>query len=237
VLRLAGGDNVRDLGGLETRDGRHTRGGRLFRGALLASLVGADVELLIDRVGLRTVVDLRSSLEIAHAPGSWSEHGVEWINCPFRLGRRAALPGPGVDNVAAYMGFLDADHEPVVVAARRLMDPSSHPALFHCAAGKDRTGVLSALLLDVLGVQRQAIADDYALTTEALPRVLERLGALEPYRAMLAGTTAADHEPRAEDLIGFLQLLDERHGGAEEWLLGHGLAAGVIERFRSAVLQ
>jgi hypothetical protein len=234
VLRLAGADNVRDLGGLPTSDGREVRRGCLFRGELM--LIEADVELLIWRVGLRSVVDLRTRGEVRHNVARWVDHEVDWIHCPFSLGRLAPVPGPGADYVASYMSFLEAGPGPVLLAARTLMSPSSHPALFHCAAGKDRTGVLCALLLDVLGVVREAIAEDYAMTSDRLPQVLQRLGTLEPYRRTLGGSVAADHEARAETMLAFLRQLDERHGGSKAWFLAHGLSADQLAAYQSAML-
>jgi protein tyrosine/serine phosphatase len=236
-LSLEGADNVRDLGGLPTVDGRRTRRGRLFRGELIPALVEADVEILVAKVGLRSVVDLRTRGEVRHHAGTWLEHDVAWIHCPFRVSGFGPVPGPGADYVAAYLGFLAADPRPVLLAAGTLMNPGSHPALFHCAAGKDRTGVLSALLLDVLGVSRQAIGEDYALTSRALAQVLERLAGLEPYRDNLRGADAADHEARAETMIDFLQQLDDRHGGAEAWFRAQGMAPEVIDGFRAAMLE
>jgi protein tyrosine/serine phosphatase len=237
VLRLAGADNVRDLGGLPTVDGRRTRRGRLFRGELIAPLLEADVEILVAQVGLRSVVDLRTRGEVRHIPGTWLEHGVAWIHCPFRLGEFGPVPGPGADYVAGYLGFLAADPRPVLLAAGTLMKPDSHPALFHCAAGKDRTGVLSALLLDVLGVSRPVIAEDYAMTSHGLAHVLARLADLEPYSRTLKDADAADHEAVAETMIAFLEALDRRHGGAEAWFVAHGLARDAIDRFRAAMLE
>jgi protein-tyrosine phosphatase len=235
-LRLAGADNVRDLGGLPTRDRAFTRSGRLFRGELMPSLVEADVELLIGKVGLNGVVDLRTRGEVKHNPGRWLEHGVAWVHCPFRLGESAPVPGPGVDYVAAYLGFLDSGPRPVVFAAATLMNPEFHPALFHCAAGKDRTGVLSALLLDAIGVTPEAIASDYAMTAGAFPQVFERLRTMEPYWRSLSGTVAADHEAREETMIAFLSRLWELHGGAAAWLLAHGLVPELLEVFRRTML-
>lgn len=234
VLRLVGADNVRDLGGLPTADGRQTRRGRLFRGELM--LIEADVELLIARVGLRSVVDLRTRGEVRHNLARWLDHEVDWIHCPFSLGRLAPVPGPGADYVAAYMGFLEAGPEPVLLAARTLISASSQPALFHCAAGKDRTGVLCALLLDVLGVLRRAIAEDYAMTSERLPQVLRRLGELQPYSRTLEGSVAADHEVRAETMLAFLDELDKRHGGPESWFLAQGLSPDALVAYRDSML-
>jgi protein-tyrosine phosphatase len=235
VLRLAGADNVRDLGGLPA-GGRTTLRGRIFRGELLSELVEADVDLLIGRVGLRTVVDLRTRGEVRHSVARWVEHDVEWVHCPFSGLGHAPVPGPGVDYVGAYLGFLESGPEAVRLAARTVMRVDSHPVLFHCAAGKDRTGVLCALLLDVLGVDRNRIAEDYAMTSERLEQVFERLVVLEPYQRTLLGSTAADHAPLAETMLSFLATLDERYGGAEGWLLASGCPDDEIAAFRRSML-
>jgi protein-tyrosine phosphatase len=236
MMRLAGADNVRDLGGLPAAGDRRTRPGRIFRGELLPSLVEEDVEILIREVGLRTVVDLRTRSEVRHGAGGWMEHGVAWVNAPFKLGKLAPIPGPGADYIAAYLGFLEGRPRAVVLAAETLMRPGSHPALFHCAAGKDRTGVLSALLLDVLGVPHEVIAEDYELTSLGLPQVLERLQGIEPYSAGLAGSVPADHAPQAATMDAFLRELHRRHGGSEPWLVDHGVAPELIGGFREAML-
>ena len=236
VLRLAGADNVRDLGGLPARDGRITRRGRIFRGELLPSLLDEDVETLVRRAGLRTVVDLRTRAEIRHHPGDWLRHGVAWVNAPLRLGGFGPVPDAGDDHVEGYIGFLMGRPQAIVLAAETLMADGSHPALFHCAAGKDRTGVICALLLDVLGVEREAIGADYALTGAGLPGVFRRLVGLEPYRGTLAGADPADHIPHAETITAFLDQLDARSGGAEAWLVAHGVDPSLIAGFRAVML-
>jgi hypothetical protein len=235
VLRLAGADNARDLGGLPTVNGGTVRFGRLFRGELLSRLSGPDVEILVKRVGLRTVVDLRSRDEVRYEVGSWFEHEVAWVNCPFKLGAFGPVPGPGADYVAGYLAFLDGRPAAVVHAVRTLIDPAHQPAIFHCAAGKDRTGILAALLLDVLGVHREAIAEDYAQSGEGLARVFERLGAIEPYGA-LRSVDPCDHRPVAATISEFLDAVDCNHGGAVRWLTDHGLDARAIARFRTAMV-
>jgi protein-tyrosine phosphatase len=235
-LALAGAENVRDLGGLPLEGGGTTVRGRLFRGELLPSLIAPDLEILRDRVGLRTVVDLRSRSEVRGQPGTWVENGMAWIHCPFNLRGHAAIPESSADWVAVYMSYLESSPPPIVLAANTLMAPSMYPALFHCAAGKDRTGVLSALLLDVLGVRRQAIGADYARTGEVITTVIGRLKKIEPYGRMLAGIDPSNYDPRAATIVAFLEQLDARHGGAEAWLLEHGVAAETIASFRRALV-
>jgi hypothetical protein len=209
----------------------------LLRGELLASLLDEDVQVLIGAIGLRTVVDLRSEVEVGHHRAAWEEHGVTWVHCPFALQLSGAVPRSGIDYAAAYMGYLDDDPAAVVLAARTALDPASRPVLFHCAAGKDRTGVLAAILLELLDVPRETIAEDYAATTLVLAEMLPALAALEPYRARLTGADPAQYAAVAEHMHAFLELLRRRHGGARAWLEAHGVPAAEIEAFRGAMLE
>lgn len=236
LLRLAGADNARDLGGLPTASGALTRRGRLFRAALMPELLPQDVDLLVTRVGLRTVVDLRSAAEAKAVPLAWHEHDIRWVHCPVYIGRARPVGAPHLDYAAGYREYLTIDPEPVLRAVRTLIDSEAQPALFHCAAGKDRTGVVAALLLDVLGVPAQTIAEDYALTLDALPAILRRLSALPLYRS-LRGTKLQDHVPEAQTMLRFLRSLHDELGGAAAWLQGHGVSPEAIHAFRAEMLQ
>ena len=94
--------------------------------------------------------------------------------------------------------------------------------LVHCAAGKDRTGVVVALALAAVGVQREAIVADYVLTGERIGEIMARLRASETYRADLEPYTDESRKPHAEILERVLEVLDEEHGGPLGWLAAHG---------------
>jgi protein tyrosine/serine phosphatase len=230
VIELERAHNVRDLGGLPTTAGRTTRHGRLVRAEFTDLVAPGDVDRLVRRIGLKTVVDLRRRSEIRHESVPWHDHGVHWHNLPFGLGKGSAVAIGKADYVAIYLGYLENDPATVVKAVELLLDPDAHPAMFHCAAGKDRTGVLSALLLDVAGVTHDAIAEDYALSAAGLEAVLARLAAQAPYEKMLAGYTVEDNVPVPGVMLDFL----DRLGGARSWLLGHGVSEQRLERFRTA---
>lgn len=117
------------------------------------------------------------------------------------------------------------------------MDPDQQPALFHCAAGRDRTGVIAVLLLDALGVTREAMMADYALTAHGIAPIIDRLAGSEPYRAQLAGTTAADHQPRVAVMSAFLEWLEENWGGARPWMREHGVTTAELRSFEHALLE
>jgi len=227
VIQVDSGHNVRDLGGLPTVDGRTTAYGKLVRAEFTAA------PELADRLRLRTVVDLRRPRETEHESVAWAEHGVRWINLPFGLGKASAVAGAGADFPSVYLGYLEHNPKTVIEAAAILMEPDNLPAMFHCAAGKDRTGVLSALLLDVLGVERAAIADDYALSGPAVEPILARLSQLPPYETMLASYDVAAHMPDRAAILEFLTRL----GGTTDWLTANGLDPALIERFRAALLS
>jgi protein-tyrosine phosphatase len=225
---LADAFNLRDLGGLPTTDGRVTLRGRLFRSEYPGFVEGPATDA-IARLGLRTVVDLRRRSELRHESVDWAAAGVVHVHCSLRMDRNDSWR-------AGYHSYLTAGPEVFLRAVRALADPAGQPALVHCAAGKDRTGVVSAVLLSLLGVEPEAIAADYALTERGLARVLERLARQAPYTEMLLDYDLADHTPRSETMTAFLDWLERTHGGAEAWLLGQGLSPEEIAAFRAVML-
>jgi protein-tyrosine phosphatase len=235
-IPLAGADNVRDLGGLPAAGGRCTRAGRMLRGEFTPGLTETDIDLLVRRMSLRTVVDLRTRSEVREAPGAFVDHRVQIVACPLPLVAHEPIPGADEDLLATYLGFLEADPAPMVRAVRTLLDPHNHPVLFHCAAGKDRTGALSAIMLELLGVPREVNAQDYALTGPRLDRVFRRLSELDLYRDRLSGLSEVVRSADEATLLAFLAALDERHGGARGWVKAQGGDERELETFRDAVL-
>jgi protein-tyrosine phosphatase len=131
----------------------------------------------------------------------------------------------------------------VVAAARLLADPEHQPALVHCAAGKDRTGTLVAILLDAAGVRHEDIVADYALTDANMDAVIERVSR----RLRNAGGDGPAHAPRnlpaaslravPETMIEFLDQLTTVFGGGAAWLRTHGLSEAELTRFREHFLS
>ncbi len=121
----------------------------------------------------------------------------------------------------AYLGYL-SDGADNVVGALRAVTAAPGAAVVHCAAGKDRTGVVSALALSVAGVRREAVVADYAQTAERIEDVVAKLAARPTYAEDMTRRDVASHTPRAETMERVLDLLDERHGGPLGWLTAHG---------------
>ncbi len=232
-LTLEGLDNIRDVGGLPLRDGGTTRRGVLLRSASLRYCTSSSIAHLVDDFGLRLVLDLRTQREIdrSETPAAFADAGVETVALSFipEEGREFPETEDDVDPlVRHYLGYLRDRAENVVIAVRRLA--AAGPTLVHCAAGKDRTGVLVALVLDAVGVERDAVVADYALSGERIEALFRRwtTASGEPMPADLT-----PHLPRAEAMAEVLAHLDAEHGGAAGWLRAHGLEEESLTQLRA----
>jgi protein-tyrosine phosphatase len=255
-LELDGAVNVRDLGALPTDDGGTTLTGRLLRADNLQGLSPSDVKLLVDDLGVTTVVDLRAPQEVAsEGPGPLTRVGS------VRHAYHSVLPENGsATDVAAdalavlrrdgalsrypddvrcgyYLGYLE-DRPDQVVAALRSIAQAPGAALVNCAAGKDRTGVVVALALTAVGVAREAVVADYAASGERMGAILDRLRASKTYAADINSrpSAVADDVPRAQTMAAFLGQLDLRYGGAAGWLAGQGFGPADVASLRAKLL-
>jgi protein-tyrosine phosphatase len=249
-IDLDGTVNARDVGGLPLRDGGAVPTGRLLRSDNLQDLTPADVERLVVDHRLRRVVDLRTGVEVMREgdgpliadPRVTIEHRSLYPEVgdatdlevdaivPWQRGITGTpLPGE-TPTVQTYMGYLEHRPDSVVAALTTIADPGAEggAVLVHCAAGKDRTGLVVALALEVAGVERAAVVADYVVTGQRIEAILARLLSSETYAGDLNGNDPAAHAPRAKSMDRILALLDERHGGAAGWLTAHGMDADAL---------
>ena len=238
-ISLSGAVNVRDLGGLPTTDGRSTRFGRVLRSDNLQGLTDEDVSLLAGEIGVGHVIDLRSLAEVQReGPGPLTRlagvtihHLSLFVETQIAAGvevdkalpwqSRAVQEDPEHRSVGFYHGYL-RDRADSIIAALRVIAHEEAASIVHCAAGKDRTGVVSALALEVAGVAREAIVADYALTAERLEAILDRLLSSETYRTDLRSRPADSHLPHAFIMERFLTGMDHTYGGTLDWLAANG---------------
>jgi protein-tyrosine phosphatase len=238
-VELDGAVNVRDVGGLPTTDGAQTVLNRLLRGDNLQGLSAADIEKLTQKHGLTTVVDLRSEFERA-SEGPAPLNGVPVVRhlhysivpevggsgevvAAALLARREADTRryPADRWCGHYLGYLEERPEQVTGAVQSIAR-SEGAVLVHCAAGKDRTGIIVALALAAVGVTPEAIVADYAATGERAEAIFRRLLASPTYHHDVSRMTVEEQMPKPETMDAFLGQLDKRYGGAASWLASHG---------------
>ncbi len=233
--------NVRDLGGLPTLDGRTTRRGRLFRADGVHRLAGADLEVA-RRLGLRTVIDLRTDGEIERGGQFPVEaYPVDWHHLPIL--RRMWSDDDLVATTGAVDFLRDRYIDMLAVGAGSLarivtLAADGTPTLFHCAAGKDRTGVVAAFLLGLLGVSHEEIATDYHATAGAMAAFVDWLTITHPdaLDSMTSQPPEYLEAPR-EAMTAFLAHVDERYGSMEDLAVHLGVATGDVDRLRATLLD
>jgi protein-tyrosine phosphatase len=234
--------NVRELGGLPTRDGGETRFGALVRADSVRQLSDAGWQALVDH-GIRTVIDLRGDHERAEDPPA--QVPVDVVHVPFleageaeweAIGREldaavAAAPDVATATRDVYLIFLEHFRSNVAAALRAVANAPDGGIVIHCAGGKDRTGLLSAFLLQLAGVESSEIAADYALSEERLrPRheawfeAAESEEELERLRR-IAQTPAAS-------MAGVCAEIERRYGGVEAYLRDAGVTDEELELVR-----
>jgi protein-tyrosine phosphatase len=254
-IDLEGAVNVRDLGGLPTVDGGSTVPGRLLRSENLQELSPADIAKLVKEIGVTTVVDLRTTGELevegpapldavptvrhAHHPvlkelGNASEAVSEALLVTKLEQDRARYP----DDITTghYLGYLEERPEEVTGALRSIATADG-AAIVHCAAGKDRTGVIVAMALTAAGVEPDAIVADYVATADRIDAIIERLSRSKTYAADVTTRPVKAHLPRAGTMRAFLEQLDARYGGLARWLAGNGFDDDEFSLLRGKLLE
>jgi protein-tyrosine phosphatase len=233
--------NIRDLGGYPTRDGGQTRFGTLVRADVLSRLTPIGRAALLD-YGVRTVIDLRSPEELALDPNPFAspgEHDRHITYHNLQLGAGADPEGIAAVHAAderedyslAFLYHTILNHYGRGIAAimRTIATAADGAVLFHCYAGKDRTGLIAALLLALADVPAEVIAEDYALTQDRLRPVFDAWIDDEPdpiQRARLAHQLGA----APETMLALLEHLATSHDGAEAYLRAAGMAPNDIGR-------
>jgi protein-tyrosine phosphatase len=238
LIALEGAVNFRDLGGYTAVDGRRTRWRVLFRADGLGELTEADLAIMRE-LSIRTVVDLRSGDEVEQSRFDVEAHPVTFHHFPFIK----SLPNaeeferaPGFLGTQ-YTEMLDDATSQIVGALTALAAPDARPAVFHCTAGKDRTGLLSALVLSLLGVPEETVVTDYALSGEAMARLRAKLIVKYPDGKLLITDSDAIFSADPANMVALFAYLHDRYGTVAEYAAEIGVPDAVISRLRDALLE
>lgn len=250
ILPLRGGVNFRDIGGYRTREGLHTRWGRVFRSGALNDLTTDDLNYLQD-MGLRLICDLRTAVESRKYHDRLPDATVEYWWRPIFTDEESS---GGIRQMIFNLWRLNEmvtesytyhmiDRKPLIFGEilRRFAAPASLPAVIHCTAGKDRTGVAVGLLLSALGVPDETIIADYSLSNlyfESLKAsLMENIA-----RLRIFGITVDDLMPlltaNPTTMRALLDHLRARYGSTETYLrAAAGIDDATLRRLREALLE
>jgi len=232
--------NFRDLGGYPTAGGGTTLWHRLYRADGIHRISEADV-VRLEPLGLRTVIDLRT-------PDELEQHGrvpiddVDYHHHPVMdvvwsidvLESQADSPTFLVDR---YVEMLVTGEEALGRSLRLLAEQDTYPAVFHCAAGKDRTGIVAALVLALLQVPDDVIAEDYALSREGVARMIEWVKDNMPEaRERMSKAPSAMMSSEPESILALLDHIRAEHQSIERYVATLGVDAAHIAGLRASLV-
>lgn len=237
-VALDGAVNFRDLGGYVTGDGHRTRWRVLFRADGLGDLSEKDMDV-VRKLGIRTVVDLRSGHELDQSRFDTVVYPVDFHHIPFI----DALPHadewdltPGLLG-AQYKEMLDEATSQIVAALEVLTTPDAIPAVFHCTAGKDRTGLLAALVLSLVGVPEETVVADYALSGAAMERLRAKLIVKYPDGTDVINGLDEVFSAKPSNMIDLFVHLREHYGSVTGYAAAIGVTELVIGQLRALLLE
>lgn len=249
-LRLEGGSNFRDLGGYASRDGRHVKKGLVYRSGSLAQLTDTDLDRLA-ALKLHTVYDFRSPSEVKAAPDRLPPDS-DIRSVPLPIGnpdfdveelRRRVMSGDidGIELPDSYADLMLAHGDTYRTLFDNLLDPERIPGLFHCTAGKDRTGMGAALLLTALGVPRETVMQDFMASNYYLHDHTERV----VWRARFGSLFRVDGQRlrsimsvHAVSMENAFAAVEAKYGSVDQYLEQVlGLDEERLERLRTLYLE
>lgn len=229
--------NARDLGGLSSASGSVTTWRRVVRADNLNKLAPVGVTALVTH-GVRTVIDLRDSRELAKFPNPLAAappEGVAFINVPLISEPNwEAIKDPAL--AEGYVTTARLSHANIASAIAAVADASPGGVVIHCHAGKERTGIVAALLLSIAGVPDEVVAEDWTASDAFLQPLYEEWLANETDPAIRT-RRAAGFVTRAEHILDVLTYTRRSHGSLEDYLLAGGVRADQLDRVRRGLVS
>ena len=234
-LPIKGTYNVRDLGGYATAIGE-TQYRRLLRADALHRLDEVGVAELVES-GVTTVVDLRHADELSHQPNPFSTHGaVRYHNVSLLDGLAPSLMNDGDLLLELYKLALVERQAAIAQVLQIIADAPSGAVLFHCTAGKDRTGIVAALLLGLAGVADAVIVEDYALTAALIAPIIAEIteGAVARGADPKSFARLLASEPAT--MVATLAFIAAEFGTTQAYLIEIGLSEATIATLRNRLM-
>ncbi|MHB8189157.1 MAG: tyrosine-protein phosphatase [Ferrimicrobium sp.] len=232
--------NLRTLSGYQTLDGDLVADGVLFRSESFFRLSKPQHHELVAELNLHTVIDLRSENERSDYGVLEPLPGLKVVSIPLpdlSLDRALAWDDPDY-LLRAYHRMVDDNAAQIGAVLTSVLDPNSWPTLFHCAAGKDRTGIVAILALALAGVGDDEIVADYSLTDLAFERILaDRITDPGVDRVDWASFPPAVLAASPETARSLLAHIRHRYGTVTDYILSIGIPEALLVRYRLALLK
>lgn len=238
--------NFRDLGGYRTREGHILAWRRLFRSGELHHITRRDITKLKEEIGLRSVIDLRSSIQLEQlGVGPLSELGVKYYNIPLSIiidsdNSKEKLEFRAFSNsgeVYLYRVRRKEYGRRIVEALEIIADPENHPLVFHCNAGKDRSGIITAIVLGVLGVADEDIIEDYTLTAPYMKEFINRWNNDPKTAEVHKNLPEYQLQASPKSMALFLSTLKKEYGSVRGYVEAQGAEMSLIPRLERALLS
>ena len=236
--------NFRDIGGHKAHGGRTVARGRVYRSAELVNISSSDCDCLTKEIGLACVIDLRSDLERKRqgiGPLSKTKIQHYHVNLINDGGDRAA-------DAVRYKNMTDMGEfylstirrqefaQAIIKALEIIADAQNHPLVFHCAVGKDRTGLVTAFLLSLLGVNEAEIVADYAKSAPYTNGIYERLNSNSETTAFANMFPRFFWDADPASMTKLLAYLNNEYGSVSDYLKANGADGTLVMRLQKALL-
>jgi protein-tyrosine phosphatase len=245
-LRFNSVYNFRDIGGYRGHRGKTVAWRRIFRSGEFRHVTREDLDRLTKELGVNYVLDLRSELELKNGgKGLLAECDIKYCNIAFMTDggdpEANAKRYSALTNMGDFYVELARQKEygaKIVRALEVIADSSNHPLVFHCAVGKDRTGMLAAMLLKLLGVREEDIIEDYTLSEPYMDELLAKLKANPNPKEGEGVPNIPEYfwKASAPSMKILLGMLKKEYGGVEKYLLEMGMSAEIPKRLQTTLL-
>ena len=218
LLPMTGAYNMRDLGGYKNIEGNHVKRNTFIRSDDLGNLTITDLEYLA-HLPLRTVIDFRGEEEKRSTPDRLPETVSKYIQLPIEAGDISDIARSDKNDMATVMeqvyGYIIRNQQSTYSEFFKIISVNKNtPLLFHCSAGKDRTGIAAALLLSALGVDRKTVIEDYMLSAKHIPQKYEFITKAHPELKPLVTV-------KEEYIETAFHVMDKEYGGVENYLVNN----------------
>lgn len=234
--------NLRDLGGYSTIDGRSTRWNVLFRAGNVNNLSASSQQQLTD-YGVKTILDLRDEWEVEHYPNVFAQSSqVNYLNLPLIGDKQSgdetwkATTATYTSLVELYCLYLEGCRSQIEAIVTTIADQEC-PTLFHCHAGKDRSGIIAALLLGSLGVSNESIAEDYAMTTEQITHLIVEWHDYALQHGQDMEKFERDVASSPDTIFNMLDYIQQKYGTIADYLKTCGVTENHVTKLGSYFLS